>query len=570
MKNSDLTPSSRDSPAEIAGRNKDLDLSTYFLVRRASNRSDALSSKFGGSPKTVPSKFPSYAKSPKALSQKSGGSSRELRTRANSYGSEQSTTSRGQAIRDWNDNNNIESAARSSAEVESSQWVDPPRPPKEGFEWVWFPEGYWAERELPLSKKPVSRPRWWNRSPERGSKVSMKSESPEKCTPPIDIPKIKIGSLISRKPSAAKSSSGKSFPAKPLSAATPDFEASASTSRKSSLKTQDMRNQHVVRPNMTVPMPAYHAIYPDERLGLYCRTKNTIRSRFLHKSSSADDASVMDVDRLTSRTTQLLQGTSQYLDRVKRERCQTSATWAPDAPRTPESQTSRSTRKFGLAPWHRRSSHESILSVSSSVFRLLLGKAPAATPIQEFPPEGLDSKTYNKGMSIDITSPAPSDPNFLPSEAKRVNTPPMYPGTPEIQARGFFFDLNPRRSDSASPASTTSIAAAKSRSNGHSPSREWWEVDPKHAKTGSKSARPLNMDAAMRQSPQIEFELSIPEHLPSSPLCPKNPMHQSGGTGTCPFHGRKTSNQYKSTKRLELGETSDMPSRGASTRNFIG
>ncbi|KAI1327533.1 hypothetical protein F5Y16DRAFT_371576 [Xylariaceae sp. FL0255] len=26
--------------------------------------------------------------------------------------------------------------------------VDPPRPPKDGFEWVWFPAGYWAERQL--------------------------------------------------------------------------------------------------------------------------------------------------------------------------------------------------------------------------------------------------------------------------------------------------------------------------------------------------------------------------------------------------------------------------------------
>lgn len=24
--------------------------------------------------------------------------------------------------------------------------IDPPRPAKDGFEWVWFPEGYWAER----------------------------------------------------------------------------------------------------------------------------------------------------------------------------------------------------------------------------------------------------------------------------------------------------------------------------------------------------------------------------------------------------------------------------------------
>ena len=34
--------------------------------------------------------------------------------------------------------------------------VDPPRPAKEGFEWVWFPEGYWAEREFRLLPQPVT------------------------------------------------------------------------------------------------------------------------------------------------------------------------------------------------------------------------------------------------------------------------------------------------------------------------------------------------------------------------------------------------------------------------------
>lgn len=31
--------------------------------------------------------------------------------------------------------------------VGPSYGIDPPRPAKEGFEWVWFPGGYWAERE---------------------------------------------------------------------------------------------------------------------------------------------------------------------------------------------------------------------------------------------------------------------------------------------------------------------------------------------------------------------------------------------------------------------------------------
>lgn len=34
------------------------------------------------------------------------------------------------------------------------------------------------------------------------------------------------------------------------------------------------------------------------------------------------------------------------------------------------------------------------------------------------------------------------------------------------------------------------------------------------------------------------FTLDIPDHLPSSPLCPLNPKHKSGGKTICPLHGR--------------------------------
>ncbi len=48
-------------------------------------------------------------------------------------------------------------ATDSSTRFSSPYACDPPRPPKLGYEWVWFPEGYWAERALlPL---PVKSPR---------------------------------------------------------------------------------------------------------------------------------------------------------------------------------------------------------------------------------------------------------------------------------------------------------------------------------------------------------------------------------------------------------------------------
>ena len=35
-----------------------------------------------------------------------------------------------------------------------------------------------------------------------------------------------------------------------------------------------------------------------------------------------------------------------------------------------------------------------------------------------------------------------------------------------------------------------------------------------------------------------ELAVSVPEHLPNSPLCPRHPKHKSGRRGECPFHGR--------------------------------
>jgi hypothetical protein len=53
------------------------------------------------------------------------------------------------------------------------------------------------------------------------------------------------------------------------------------------------------------------------------------------------------------------------------------------------------------------------------------------------------------------------------------------------------------------------------------------------------------------------FELSLPpEHLPSSPLCPRNPLHPSGGAGICPFHGRRKSVGLKAIRRVNTGGTS--------------
>jgi len=129
----------------------------------------------------------------------------------------------------------------------------------------------------------------------------------------------------------------------------------------------------------------------------------------------------------------------------------------------------------------------------------------------------------------------------------------MSPGTPTADSgiRGFFFDLNAARNDTESHPGSPGWNT--------SPSREWWEKDKKLYEGGSKSEK-------RKPKPFVPsaFELSLPpDHLPNSPLCPKNPMHRSGGNGICPFHGRKRSQGgLKAVKRVNTDHTTDSGTTG--------
>lgn len=61
-----------------------------------------------------------------------------------------------------------------------SDGVDPPRPAKEGYEWVWFPGGYWAERErvdLPRYSSHSTRHFKWRKKSGRNSSSRETGES---------------------------------------------------------------------------------------------------------------------------------------------------------------------------------------------------------------------------------------------------------------------------------------------------------------------------------------------------------------------------------------------------------
>lgn len=120
-------------------------------------------------------------------------------------------------------------------------------------------------------------------------------------------------------------------------------------------------------------------------------------------------------------------------------------------------------------------------------------------------------------------------------EATRIQTPPLDEDTADGRARGFFTSTSLPTVDGSGHSASESSTRSKRRSprsemhrrcmSGQT--REWWERVPK---------RPVRRNPVDRVR---AFEFDIPEHLPSSPLCPANKRHNGGGSGVCVYHGRK-------------------------------
>lgn len=180
-------------------------------------------------------------------------------------------------------------------------------------------------------------------------------------------------------------------------------------------------------------------------------------------------------------------------------------------------------------------------SSSSSVRRIMFGKAPASTPDVDSMYTGSDAQQYFRVELTDANAPT-----YLPSEARRIGTPPL-PGV-NSKLRGFFFDYNAplstrEHSEGAWPKAPMNVAPLPHRQQGlNSPGQRFM---PPRSPGGRPAREVMDVDwfrvavAIDEEKHEKEpFELNVPEHLPSSPLCPKHPKHKSGGKGVCVYHGR--------------------------------
>lgn len=135
---------------------------------------------------------------------------------------------------------------------------------------------------------------------------------------------------------------------------------------------------------------------------------------------------------------------------------------------------------------------------------------------------------------------SPGSPSFLPSEMKRINTPPLrYASSAGGQrvSRGFFLDHRKAQELRQSEEPLKDDQNKKKQKKA--------KPTPIEDRQDQRDFFRMRIDDVVR-TPVEEipgFAFDIPDHLPNSPLCPLHPKHHGGPKHICPMHGRGKNQQ---------------------------
>ncbi|KAI0387836.1 hypothetical protein F5Y04DRAFT_12556 [Hypomontagnella monticulosa] len=496
-----------------------------------------------------------------------------------------------------------------SAPATPSTSIDPPRPAREGCEWVWFPAGYWAEREIVETPGKIIRHfKWRKRSGKSSSGRDTQddserspgyprdwiSRSPMPTPSPFLTEETHIQSL-QRPPlnrhGTSSESGGSSFPLNQSPQAEMPSPYLTEEMHVLSLQRSPLGYQSsasgtslpiLTEPKQSTPLtvkgedsdtPTPMTISVDQQtstsgdsLATFLRRsppspgtkpKKSLLARLLpeHKPKLKKTHSDTEAQDYTTKTIEGAQAQLMYhchhqspvpmMSRVasllrkesKKQRSSNGSSW------------SRSLKLFGKSPWHRKASAGSEASTSSSVRDVLRGRAPVTSPASDIGPLHTCSMQFPGG------------------EAIRVKTPPLRESPHRAgRPRSFFFDISTPPDHSISSSSGSDLCPpyrspspiAETHNEGPENRAEPQEGDKKKKDSGKEwwevpSALP-RFEALAHGS----FEFDMPEHLPTSPMCPANKRHKSGGTGVCVYHGRrKKSGTFKRTEQKSEDDDDD-------------
>ncbi len=191
------------------------------------------------------------------------------------------------------------------------------------------------------------------------------------------------------------------------------------------------------------------------------------------------------------------------------------------------------------------------VSYTSSLRKMRRGATPLNTPDpkETYRVKRSPSAETEEFFKIDISIRGGT--SYLPSEARRIHTPPLPGDGPGQKRMGFFFDyVAPSDPGSPTPEKATGEGAAGPSSPRNRPARgrtiggaDWFETQlagmdagDDTAKRGSRTVYGLEKPAKELATEMVD--MNVPDHLPSSPLCPRHEKHKSRGKGVCWMHGR--------------------------------
>ncbi|KAI1423277.1 hypothetical protein F5Y12DRAFT_549675 [Xylaria sp. FL1777] len=477
--------------------------------------------------------------------------------------------------------------------------IDPPRPAKEGYEWVWFPAGYWAEREIVETpfKDSTRAFRWGKRSGKSNS--GSPKHSPQTATPIAEKMEASsdhsAGGRLLTRTTASSESGGSIFPLNRMPDAPlpspylteeahvqslqwPSIDAAArrsSTSGSSIFKSRGAltpsplhfsRAEDELESDRISPLTVTGAsdtadtelLTPSAATGRQAKPKKSFikwrmfseqRQRLRRSQASSDEN--IGVDMTHIQQTSRPQGTTASPLR--------KASNVSDKSR--KSFKGFSSKLLRNARWPRKISNSSAASTSSSL-QTSVHSHSSTTPGSERGETGVMmnawASEYPGGEAIRVQTPRtdqfprsffadlspPSTPHrplsrqegqvnlkktnlsssFTPGDSSASSTPRLHAAA----RKEYQNDSNSSViSDNSSKLRTPDIRTPGSRrpKKEHA-CKEWWEV---------------SVPTSYAAVDQRTFKFDMPEHLPTSPMCPANKRHKSGGTGVCVYHGRAKS-----------------------------
>ncbi|KAI0520903.1 hypothetical protein F5B22DRAFT_644644 [Xylaria bambusicola] len=487
--------------------------------------------------------------------------------------------------------------------------IDPPRPAKEGHEWVWFPAGYWAEREIvEVPRKELSKAFGWRKRSGKSASASAKRSSHTSTSFPEKMEAWSehsaSGRLLTR--TAASSESGGSLfplnrmPDAPLpspylteethvqSLQWPSIDAAArrsSTSGSSVFKSRGALSPSPLHLSHAEAEIESESVSPATVRGQPPRgaSSDTINTVLLTPPDITSPKvrpkkSFITWRMLSQHRQRLRRSQASSKEKLGEDGAQIQSSRHPGATASPLRKTSNisdksrkslkgfPTKLLRRARWSRKISNSSAVSTSSSM---------QTTSVNSHSPDTPGSERGETAVS-NANAWASEYPG---NEAIRVQTPRI-----EQFPRSFFQDLSapttPRRPLSRQEGQlnlkktnlSTSFTPGGDSSNSTTPGRQRNEHRSENdadsssstkLRTPSSSRKPrkdrahkewweVTVPTSYAEVDQRTFQFDLPEHLPTSPMCPANKRHKSGGTGVCVYHGRAKS---RDTSAVTSGES---------------